>query len=105
MEVKSEDSVYYVLWDCETQSELWRGTTEEYIKEVNGDSFESFGGGTYCVYTCMQGYSISRVFARARKHDSDYIEDDTELQMLFIQDEQPPFEIGEPAGFESYETR
>jgi hypothetical protein len=95
--------IYYVLWDSEIQTELWRGSEEEFIKEVTSGNFGRFGDGECCVYPCMSGWSISSTWASGIEHNSDAIRDNTELQVLFIEDEQPPFEVNEPVGFESIE--
>ena len=59
----TELDTYQVFWDNETQSELWRGTGEEAMLMDNKDSncqeggFGIFGGGAYCMYTCLSNWN------------------------------------------------
>jgi len=56
---KQISRTYFVLWDCECQCELMRGSEEEVIKHAN-----MFGGGNYNIYECLEDHKIIKVESR-----------------------------------------
>lgn len=55
--------IEHVLFDCECQVELHRGTLEE-IDEC----LDTLPGGSYQVYPCPDGYEIIKVEGRTEEH-------------------------------------
>ena len=56
-------SIHIVYWDNKNQRELWRGSREEFIKEVTDDTFDN-SEGNYSPYPCISGYAIEKVIPK-----------------------------------------
>lgn len=88
-------ATYEVYWDSECQTEISRFTgpfyngitaegepilTTEYTEWL---SFLEFaGGGNYNLYSCLEGYHITKVIPRSSADSSD-------LQIIMMEDETP----------------